>query len=181
VAVRKVLFVLGTLSDSDAEWLVGAGTRVELPAGAALIEQGRPVDGLYIVLEGRLRIAVERPSPRELARIGAGEIVGEMSFLDARPPSATVTTLEPSVVLSIPRADLARRLDEDAPFAARFYRALGVLLAHRLRDNLAYGAGGSLAEDEVWDDELDAATLDRVAGAGRRFEWMLRRLREPRR
>ena len=57
-----------------------------------LIEQGVPVDSVFILLDGRLAVWLRpRHGPeREIARLNAGEIVGEMSFVDARPPSATV-------------------------------------------------------------------------------------------
>jgi CRP/FNR family transcriptional regulator, cyclic AMP receptor protein len=59
--------------------------------------------------------------------------MGEMSFVDQAPPSATVQAMEPSFVLDIPRRRLNAKLAEDAGFAARFYRALSMFLAARLR------------------------------------------------
>jgi CRP/FNR family cyclic AMP-dependent transcriptional regulator len=52
-----------------------------------LIEQGVPVEDLYILLEGRLAVWLKprRGPEKEIARLNAGEILGEMSFVDARP------------------------------------------------------------------------------------------------
>ncbi len=58
-------------------------------AGTVLIREGVPVGTLYILLEGHLRVVLEG-SGRQIASLEVGEIVGEMSFIDARPPSATV-------------------------------------------------------------------------------------------
>ena len=117
---------------------------------------------------------------REVARLRPGEIVGEMSFVDSRPPSATVQAVEPSSVLAIPRLGLAARLIQDAPFAARFYRAIAVFLSDRLRSTvglLGYGSGQTLEDQASYADEIDTAVLDNVSLAGARFDILQRRLR----
>lgn len=118
------------------------------------------------------------PGPAPV-RLGSGEVVGEMSFIDARPPSATVTAVEPAVVLAVPRSALAAHLGEDDGFAARFYRALAVFLSRRLRSTvsrLGYGAGKPLREDIEYEDELDSHVLGNVHRAGLRFDRVLQRL-----
>ena len=94
--MRKVLFIFGELSDKDVDWMMATGQRERILPGAVLIQEGKPVEALYIVLEGLLRVSVESAGSRELARLGSGEIIGEMSFVDAHPPSATVKALENS-------------------------------------------------------------------------------------
>jgi bacteriocin-type transport-associated protein len=173
--MRQVLFVLGELNDSDADWLLAVGARRTLAPGAVLIQERKPVDALYFVLDGQLSVSVADPDPREVARIGCGEIVGEMSFLDSRPPAATVTVIEQALVLAIPRTGLASKLKADLGFGARFYRALGILLARRLRDRTAYENGGLLSDEASYDDELDPETLESVARAGARFDHILKR------
>jgi bacteriocin-type transport-associated protein len=177
--MRKVLYILGQLSDDDIEWLMHAGNRRRIPTGTVLIREGKPVDALYIVLEGLLAITVAALDGKEVDRCGCGEIVGEMSFVDALPPSATVTAVQDSVVLSVPRATLAKHLAQDTGFAARFYRALAVFLSDRLRHTTrraAAWAGGELDEHSTADDELDPSVLDNVHLAGARFDLILKRL-----
>src|SRR5687767_15012134 len=98
-ALRKVLYFLGILEDSD-------------------IEEGNPLDSLYFILEGEFSVTSGR-SAGEIARLSAGEILGEMSFVDARPPSATVTALTNSTIGIVPRRELERKLSGDVGFAAR--------------------------------------------------------------
>jgi len=50
-----VLYILGQLSDSDVEWLAGAGTRRQIPAGQVLIQEGSPIDTMYMGMRWRLR------------------------------------------------------------------------------------------------------------------------------
>jgi CRP-like cAMP-binding protein len=167
--MRKVLFIFGQLTDTDIEWLAKVGRRVRLPAETVLIHEGVSVETLYIVLEGQL-VVVQGAKSREIARLGVGEIVGEMSFIDARPPSATVRAASAVVVCAIPRRQLASGLADNVAFAARFYKAVATFLSDRVRQATA-GADGPEAEGE-----LDDSVLDNVDRAGARFDALARLL-----
>ena len=175
--MRKVLFLFGILDDRDIEWMISTGRVTTAPPGTVLIGQGRPLDSVFVVLDGVLSVRIlQEGGGRELARLHAGEVVGEMSFVDSRPPSATVTALENTRVLAIPRAELRRRLG-DSGFAARFYHALALFLADRLRATSAgYGVGEPQQPPVPDAVEIDPLILDRVSVAGMRFDHMLRRL-----
>lgn len=183
--MRKVLFLFGQLSDDDVEWMTRAGNKRFLPQGEVLIRQGVPVEAVFIVLEGRLSVWLtgKDGQEREIARLNAGEIVGEMSFVDSRPPSATVRGLEDSTVFAVSKAALSAKLAADLGFAARFYRALAIYLATTVRERhraLGYASGGTIAVPEEDDeaDELDANVLDGVSLAGERFERLVKRVLE---
>jgi bacteriocin-type transport-associated protein len=177
--MRKALYLLGQLSDTDIEWMIARGTKEHLLAGTILIREGQPVNAVYLVLQGALEVSGSGLGGGRPIRLGCGEVVGEMSFVDARPPSATVTAAENSTVLAIPCKALANRLQREPEFAARFYRSLAVLLSNRLRDTvqrLGYGKGQPLREDIDYEDELDPHTLDNLHLAGSRFDRVLQRL-----
>jgi CRP/FNR family cyclic AMP-dependent transcriptional regulator len=181
--MRKVLFLFGQLNDDDIEWLLTAGKKRFIGEGVVLIEQAVPVDSVFILLDGRLAVWLKprRGPDRELARLNAGEIVGEMSFVDARPPSATVKALEGSTVFSISKAALNAKLTADQGFGARFYRALAIYLSTTVRERHRALGGTGVAEagDEEEDDEadeLDANVLDGVYLAGERFDRMVKRV-----
>lgn len=157
--MRKVLFIFGQLTDADVEWLAKQGKRRRVPKATVLINQGVPVESLYIVLQGELSVQ-QGAAKKEIARLGVGEIAGEMSFIDARPPSATVSARDDAVVYTIPRRTLADALDRSPGFAARFYKAVATFLSDRLRH----------ATDPSYDDELDDSVLDNVDRAGARFK-----------
>ncbi len=140
-------------------------------------------DSIFILLEGRLAVWLRsRRSPeREIARLSTGEIVGEMSFVDARPPSATVKALEDATVFAISKPALNAKLATDSGFAARFYRALAIYLSTTVRErHRALGGSGTGEapegdeEDDV--DELDPNVLDGVYLAGERFDRMVKRV-----
>ncbi len=79
--------VLHQIADT-AEWL-------SLPGGAALFAAGEPADALYIVLSGSLAVltADGRVQGRFLARLAAGDTVGEMGLISGRPRMAHVVAL----------------------------------------------------------------------------------------
>ena len=180
--MRKVLYILGHLSDEDVEWMAQAGQRVTVAAGTELIRQGGPrVDRIYIVLDGTLGVAVDKLG--KIAQLEVGEVIGEMSFLDASPPSATVQAESGSTLLALDKRDIEARIQANPGFGARFYKALAIFLADRLRGTVrhfGYGETGSLAGDELMEDELDENVLDSVSLAGTRFEMMMKALRSAR-
>jgi bacteriocin-type transport-associated protein len=177
--MRKVLFILSELADSDVDWMVRNGTKRAVAPGTVLIREGEQLPVLFVLLDGRLEVTLATLGGRRIALLGSGEILGELSFLDSRPPSATVTALDHASVLSISRARLNDKLSQDPGFAARFYRALGVFLASRLRRSQSrLGYGEDVADERAEpEDEIDPALLDGLALAGARFDWMLKRLR----
>lgn len=172
--MRKVIVFFGELDDRDVDWIIAQGRQEPMEEGACLVEEGKPLGAFYIVLTGAFIVTVAARGGEEIVRLGAGEVVGEISFVDSRMPSGTVKALSRSVVFAIPRAVLARKLKDDAGFASRFYRALAVMLAYRLRRFMMKGA--TAHPDVEPPDQLDAGVLDNVHLAGARFERMLKRV-----
>src|SRR5436853_705811 len=129
--MRKVLYILSQLSDADVEWLAAAGIRRMVSPGTVLIEEAKPADGLIFVLDGEVLVTVAGVG--EVARLGAGEILGEMSFVDKSPTAATVTAVVPTHVLAIDRQLMTKHLEADPAFSARFYLAVAMYLSARLR------------------------------------------------
>lgn len=175
--MRKVLFILGQLTDADAAWLARVGQRQRLAAGTELIRQGTRIDTIYIILEGAMSVLTANGV--RLAEVGSGDILGEMSLVDSGLTAASVRVDQPAVVLSVSKQILQDKLNSDAPFAARFYRALSLFLADRMRNTIrrmGYGRDEPEPQAQTDTDELDADVLDRVHLAGARFERMLKQL-----
>ncbi|HBB35703.1 MAG TPA: cyclic nucleotide-binding protein [Cyanobacteria bacterium UBA8803] len=135
--MKQALYILAVLSDRDFNWLIAAGKRCRVPAGTVLIQQGEPLGALYIILDGTLVVSTETLGDSEIARLSSGEVVGEISFVDFRPPTATVKAAEDSLVWSISRSELATKLLQEADFASHFYHALALFLADRLRGTVS--------------------------------------------
>jgi CRP/FNR family cyclic AMP-dependent transcriptional regulator len=179
--VKKVLYILGLLEDRDIDWMTSVGTKVALRPGQKLVEEGIHAGAVSIVIDGTLDVAI---GGRTLATVGSGEIVGEISLLDSRPPSATVIAGAPSHVLSISIHDMKAHLASDPGFAGRFYHALAVFLAQRLRRNnlqLMVGNGKDVVIDQDQMDEMDEIdpdVLEQITLAGNRFQMIMAKLHE---
>jgi CRP-like cAMP-binding protein len=111
---------------------------VRIDAGVTFIERGAIEDWLYVVAEGRVRA---HAGERTLAERGPGAVVGELAVLQPAPRSASVTAIEPTLLLRLRRAPFEELLDDRPEIA----RAVIGSLAKRLQD---------LADE-------DAGTLDR--------------------
>ena len=170
--MRKVLYILSRLTDEDVDWFATTGRRTNHAAGDVLIKQGAPINSLMFVLDGKVSVEVEGVG--QIANLGSGEVLGEMSLVDESPPSAGVIVVEPTRVLHIDRTVLNTRLEGDPAFAARLYRAIAMFLSVRMRSTvqvLGYGKATVVA-----DDELDISLLDNVTIAGSRFDRMIKKL-----
>ena len=172
--MRKVLFIFSQLSDSDVEWLATAGERVHLDPGNVLIPVGGRVDNLYFVLDGRLVVKTKSGDP--IAYLESGEIIGEMSLVDPAPTTVSVEVATESTVLRISDEAVREKLATDLGFASRFYRALCVFMADRMRQTTQRFGYGKASDDTLAKDELNEDLLDTVHLAGARFDRMLKRL-----
>ena len=178
--MRRVLFLFGELDDSDIDWLGSAGRVTSLASDEFLITAGTRPSQIAILLDGELAVSLPTQPPTELARLLEGEIVGELTFLDPRPPLTNVAAVAPSIVLQVPHRAILMRLSRDDAFGVRFYRGLGVFLASRLRETtgrlgVRSGKAGS-DEHFVEADELDDESMERTALAARRFEFLRAKL-----
>ena len=173
--MRKALYILGELHDTDIEWMAENGAKRHISEGTVLIREGEPVVALFILLDGRL--VVSAGDGTEIASLFPGEMVGEISFVDSRPPMASVIAAQDSRTLAIPRNILNARLERRPEFAARFYRALAVFLADRLRTTTGRLGYGNAPADDV--DELADDQMEKLGLAATRFDKMLKRLLQP--
>jgi CRP/FNR family transcriptional regulator, cyclic AMP receptor protein len=74
----------------------------EVPCGKVLIEQGASDNDLFLILSGEFSVAIDG---RTVARLGAGQHVGEMAALTDSRRSATVSALADAVVARIGKGE----------------------------------------------------------------------------
>jgi CRP-like cAMP-binding protein len=118
MAHEQVLADTEFFADAPAEMLstiTAAGKVRELVRGDVLFEAGDDPDTIYVVLSGRIAIAIgNRPfDHREsvIALMDEGDLFGEMGMLDKSPRSAGARALETSSVLEIPYSAVHAQLD----------------------------------------------------------------------
>jgi len=177
---KKALFILSQLNNDDIDWIVQKGKKEVLAPGAILIKEGKQIDALYIVLNGSMSVLLDNEESKELAKIASGELVGEVSFIDARPPLATVKAIEETHLLAIPRRQLVLKLQHDMGFASRFYYGISLCLADRMRGtirHIEYGRNIELAQPEMDREDINPNVLENLALAQAKFNWLRENVR----
>jgi CRP-like cAMP-binding protein len=119
--------VFASLDDETLERVAARFSEVEIPANQVLIEPRAPGAGLFLICDGS--VAVEAHDVHR--ELGPGEVVGEISLLEADGTrSARVTARTPLRVLALTRADFEQVLRE----APALEPALRELARMRLAD-----------------------------------------------
>ncbi len=99
-----------------------------------VIEQNAPLRAVFLIEDGSVRVErKERGQTYPLAILSAGEIFGEMSFVDGAPTSARIVADEPARLRVIDEAMVDDLTKKDPSFAGRLYRSIAAILVERLR------------------------------------------------
>uniref|UniRef100_B8HQH2 Cyclic nucleotide-binding protein n=1 Tax=Cyanothece sp. (strain PCC 7425 / ATCC 29141) TaxID=395961 RepID=B8HQH2_CYAP4 len=138
--------LLQALTTRDIDWLAQIGKHQQVPVGVVLssLQSGE----IYIVLDGKVQLTTQggqnsilgsafaalesQPLDMELAELGEGELIGETLLFNHHSPPFKIISLEPVKLLCVSYQLLKQRLEEDWAFAARFYRAIALLLLNRM-------------------------------------------------
>ena len=78
-------------------------------AGHTLFVEGAPSSNMYVILSGS---AIVRKNGRRVARVGPGDVVGELSVILGGPRTATVEADTPIEWLVLDRNSLREAIDE---------------------------------------------------------------------
>jgi CRP-like cAMP-binding protein len=176
---KKALFILGGLDDNDLQWIVNRSQKKVLSPGDTLIYEGESINALYIILSGTLSVSISAEGETELALLADGEVVGEISFVDSRPPLATVKAVEKSEILVIPRYALSLQLHRNSGFSSRFYQGICLCLASRMRGTVRR-LGYAVEDDDPNLDiqDVNQSTLNFLTLAEAKFTWLIQNLQD---
>ncbi len=135
--MKEALNLLNELTDADIDWIMESGTQQKITAGTPIITEGREPDHLYFVLEGLAGVYAPPFGEKEVSTLGAGELLGEISFIEGCPATATVKGMEDTLLLSLSRRQLEEKTNRDPAFAARLYKAFAFIISKRLRRHVS--------------------------------------------
>jgi CRP-like cAMP-binding protein len=96
-------------------------------SGHQMASEGAGALAFHLILDGRASVTVAGSEVRSLV---SGDYFGEISMIDGKPRSATVTASEPMTTLVIPHIEFQRLLADEPDFA----QALLTTLCARLRE-----------------------------------------------
>jgi CRP-like cAMP-binding protein len=120
------------LTPNDWALVVDKAVRMHFKSGEALVQKGRRSHGLYLVLTGNALVQI--PTHGGSFGVGAGEICGEISFLDELPATANVVAKEPVEAYYLDRPTLQSLFELFPHLGSRFYHSLAAILSRRLRE-----------------------------------------------
>jgi signal transduction histidine kinase len=118
------------LGPAELQMLRQIAREQKFSAGQAIFKEGDKGDGIYMVRSGQVEISVKLADTvdRVFAKLGPGEILGEMAVLELKPRSATATAAEDSVVYFIPRGELLAMVERSPVLSLELLREISLRL-----------------------------------------------------
>ena len=176
--MRSSLIIFEYLDDDDISWIHKSCRKQHLRAGECLIEQGILNKSIYLLLDGKCNaFAADGKKLGDL--LMAGDMIGEVSFVDGRRTTARVVALTDVVLAVLDHDVLSEHFEEEPAFAARFFQAVASVLAYRLRSNMQVRITGDqdiMNPTQEFSGEIDAIDLDGTARSGARLANLIDRL-----
>lgn len=126
------------LAEGELAGIASLFRRVVLTPGEFLWRQATPPDGLYFLLEGEVQVCRQLPGERELelARLGSGEVMGEIPLLGGTGNhSASVRAIGRCTLLCLRREQFEAHVIAGDPPALELKRRIVAIACARLRDN----------------------------------------------
>lgn len=119
------------LDDKILRKLAEAAVTRQYGRDEVIVRQGEMGLGLYIIVRGRVKVEREQPAgpPIKVAELGPESFFAEMSIVDNKPRSATVSTMEDTECLLLTRDSFVSLMQKYPEIPIRVAR----LLAERLR------------------------------------------------
>lgn len=108
--LRKVSY-FQQCGDVELRQVIEKGYRKKLASGEIICRENDPGDSFYIILSGAVEVFVESITQQVAVR-RAGEFIGEMSLLIGTPRTATLRTLEETILFVVDRDNLQSLLNK---------------------------------------------------------------------
>jgi CRP/FNR family transcriptional regulator, cyclic AMP receptor protein len=126
--LRKIDF-MEKVSTETLECLATECDLIKMDIGAVLFEEGQEGASMYVILSGELVVS---KNGVEIVRRIKGDYLGEMSLIESKPRSATVTSVTPSLLLEITREQFQANLSSNPDALMAILKTL----SSRARENL---------------------------------------------
>jgi potassium-dependent mechanosensitive channel len=120
--LRKVSY-FQQCSDVELRHIIAKGYRKKLPSHEVICRENDPGDSFYIILLGSVDVYVESIEEHIAVR-HAGDFIGEMSLLMGTPRTATLQTLEETILFVVDRDNLQSLLTQHHDLADKIAQEL---------------------------------------------------------
>lgn len=133
--------LFGGLTDSELIQIAQICKLRKTPAGQVIFNEGDDSDELLIIHEGCVRVSLHTRSPEggmapsTINMLYGGQSFGEMALLGGATRSATVTSVDPCILLVINERAFAALCDAQPRIGYRVMRNMASDLAYKLRSS----------------------------------------------
>lgn len=134
----KGIDIFSPLTEQELNSFAAVVREESFPEGAVVFAENSPGSNMYVVREGAIDIGKREETRGEIlkvARLGPGEVLGELSIFDEKPRSAGALAAGSgnTLLLSIGKADLDRLMSQNPALAIKFLRTILQKVISRLR------------------------------------------------
>lgn len=114
------------LDDADLQLVAQHASVHSYPPDTLLVQEGEQADGMYVVVDGRVKVYVSDVGGKELVldTLGPGEVFGELALIDDAPRSANVVTTTQVTIYKILKSDFERCLEQSPRIAINLLKSL---------------------------------------------------------
>lgn len=146
--------LLSGLSEADRKNVIERCKRRVVPARTVIVSQGSGGRDMFMIETGSLKVSVLSAEGKEISFVvlKKGDYFGELSMIDGRRRSATVTAVEDSELLVLGHAEYQQLLQHHPRTATQLLTRMLSTLANRLR-----------ATDELYQDSVFLDVSARLA------------------
>lgn len=151
ITLLRTINLFERLSDDELEKIFKLAKIRSYPAQTKILEEGRMGGALHVIVKGKVRVTkgIEGKKDKVITSLGPQSIFGEMSLFDNLPYSATVSTVEETRCMIIPKDALDALLDTDLRLAHKLLKQIITILSQRLRN-----MNEELVALTTWKDKL---------------------------
>jgi CRP/FNR family cyclic AMP-dependent transcriptional regulator len=146
--------LLSGLSEQDQKIILDRCRRCSVQPRTVIVSQGSSGRDMFIVDSGSLKVSVISGDGKEISFVvlRAGDYFGELSMIDGRRRSATVTAIESSELFVLGHSEYQELLREYPHTATEFLTRLLLTLVNRMR-----------ATDQLYQDSVFLDVSSRLA------------------
>jgi len=133
---------LGAAPREELAWLAAHGSLRHLGPGEVLTAKGAKVEGLTVILSGRISISVDHGAgPRKIMEWRAGDVTGLLPYSRLVSPPGDTVAQEPTEVLAVPR-DCLREMTREC------YEVTAILV-HSMLDRARVFNSSALQDEKM--------------------------------
>jgi hypothetical protein len=122
--------VFRSLTPQEFRKLLELATWEDAPPAKRIVEANKALERMMVIASGNVAVKV---ADREVAKLGEGRFIGEMSFISGENPTADVVTVDAARYVAWKKAELSSFLAEHPALRAALQLVIGGDLVNKLR------------------------------------------------